>query len=239
MRAGNGCPREIIIVDNASQNPLLELLEEMPLVHIVRNRTNRGVARARNQAMRLARGKAVCILDADTEPPDDLLNSLERVMFSHDDVGIVGPALCSERGELLESCRAFPTLPSKLGRRFPWLFRNTVRTSATAFPRSVDRPHEVDYVIGACQLIRAEAIRRIGFLDERIFYGPEDVDFCLRMWQNGYRVLFEPRVRVIHAEQRYTVRNPLSLLSLRHGMALTYFFLKHRYLFSRPPVRQS
>jgi hypothetical protein len=101
--------------------------------------------------------------------------------------------------------------------------------------RTVAQP--VDYVIGACQLIRSEVIRRIGLLDERMFYGPEDVDYCLRVWRAGWEVFYLPSAVVVHHEQRITRRRP-GVLTLRHGMAIAYYFWKHRYLWHRP-IRQA
>jgi GT2 family glycosyltransferase len=92
---------------------------------------------------------------------------------------------------------------------------------------------EVDYVIGACQLIRKAALDEVGLLDERIFYGPEDVDLCLRMQHAGWRVEYVPEAVVMHLERRVT-RKLLSTLTARHVYGLGYFFWKHRHLLTRP-----
>ena len=85
---------------------------------------------------------------------------------------------------------------------------------------------DVDYVLGACQLVRAEAL--VGVLDEAIFYGPEDEDLCLRLHEAGWRVLYEPAAVVVHRYRRMTVRAPLS----RQGRALVRgyarLFVRHR-----------
>ena len=62
----------------------------------------------------------------------------------------------------------------------------------------------VDYLIGACQFIRADIIKIIGFYDKNIFYGPEDIDFCLRVWKSGSKVYYYPDTSIIHFEQRIT-----------------------------------
>ncbi len=89
-------------------------------------------------------------------------------------------------------------------------------------------------MIGACQAIRREALGEVGVLDEVIFYGPEDVDLCLRMWRRGWRVLWDPGATIVHHEQRETRLRPLSPLMVRHAVALAYFFFKHRYLWRAP-----
>jgi GT2 family glycosyltransferase len=90
----------------------------------------------------------------------------------------------------------------------------------------------VDYVIGACQVIRKAALMDVGLLDEHIFYGPEDVDFCLRLQQAGWRVIYNPEAVVEHRERRVT-RSFFSQLGYRHIQGLAYYFWKHGYLFSR------
>jgi len=93
---------------------------------------------------------------------------------------------------------------------------------------------EVDYLIGACQVIRRELFDRVGLLDERIFYGPEDIDFCLRVRRAGWGIQWLHSVRIIHHEQRTTKRNPFSRISLRHYLALVYFFRKHGLNYMAP-----
>ena len=90
----------------------------------------------------------------------------------------------------------------------------------------------MDYVIGACQVIRRRALQEVGLLDERIFYGPEDVDICLRLQQAGWRVVYNPEAVVVHNERRLT-RSLRSGLTWKHLWALGYFFRKHGYLLSR------
>ena len=90
-------------------------------------------------------------------------------------------------------------------------------------------------MIGACQVIRRTALDEVGLLDERIFYGPEDVDLCLRMHRAGWQVEYVPDAVVMHLERRIT-RKLLSVLTARHVYGLGYFFWKHGYLLTRPTV---
>jgi GT2 family glycosyltransferase len=227
-------PREVILVDNASHNPSIDLLADQFPIIVIRNRRNRGVARARNQAMSVARGSYFFILDADTETPAGVLPELLALMDRNPRLGVISPALATEDGKVLHSCRRFPTVLTKLARRIPVpAARKQLEGEVYDLARRGE-PCLVDYLIGACQLIRKEATRETGFLDEGIFYGPEDVDFCLRMWRTGWGVLYYPRLKVIHLEQRFTFHHPLSLLSLIHLRSLAYYFRKHGYLFRAP-----
>jgi glycosyltransferase involved in cell wall biosynthesis len=150
---------------------------------------------------------------------------------------VVGPKLVYPDGRLQYSCRKFPTVPGKLLRVFPLALRRAVPWAADEEMVHLDRSHPqpVDYVIGACQLVRRDALESLDGLDERMFYGPEDVDLCLRAWQAGWEVQYLPQAVVIHAEQRRTHRQ-VDLLTLRHSRALAYYFWKHRYAWRRPRV---
>jgi GT2 family glycosyltransferase len=93
---------------------------------------------------------------------------------------------------------------------------------------SHDEIMKVDYLIGACQMIRRETLEEVGLLDENIFYGPEDVDFCLRVYQHGWNVYYFPHTKIIHYEQRLTKKKYLSSLSLRHLKGLIYLYWKYQ-----------
>jgi len=229
-------PTEVIVIDNGSSDDSLKIVEAMlPRARIVRNHTNLGVARARNQGLRLAIGEYVLFLDSDAELTPGSLSAMLRFMQGDIAVGIVGPKLVYLDGTVQFSCRRFPTLPGKLLRQLPHRVRRVIRWVVDEEMLDLDRtnPQPVDYVIGACQLIRREVIETAGPLDERMFYGPEDVDFCLRAWKARWEVYYVPLAVVVHHEQRITRRRP-GILTLKHGAALAYYFWKHRYLWRRP-----
>ena len=80
-------------------------------------------------------------------------------------------------------------------------------------------------------MVDRKAIRKVGLLDEHIFYAPEDVDYCLRMWLNGYKVVYNPTAEVIHYTQR--VSHKSKKLAILHAEGLLYYFWKYKYLFSK------
>ena len=224
---------EVIVVDNGSRDASCTLIEtQWPAVRLTRNMENRGVAVARNQGIRLARGKYVLLLDDDTVVQAGALDRLTRYMEDTPEVGLCGPRLVAPDGTLQLSCRRFPTLTDKLARCLP----SAAAGKMTRVAEMADWDHRmvraVDYVIGACQLIRRCALRQVGLLDERIFYGPEDIDMCLRLRQAGWQVVYHPQAVVTHHERRLT-RSPCAGLTWRHLWALGYFFRKHGYLLSR------
>lgn len=226
-----GVRYEVIVVDNASADGTAEMVTaEFPNVRLVRNTENRGVAPARNQAYKLATARYIMSIDADMLLTENSLKKLTEFMDAHPEVGLCGAKLVSPTGELQPSCRRFPTPFTQLLRRLPQI-RPIRSIPALRYHemRDWDRREirEVDYVIGACQFIRRRAMEKVGMLDEAIFYGPEDVDYCLRMKRAGWKVYYFPHTSIIHYEQRATKRNLFSILSLRHLIGVIYLYRKY------------
>jgi hypothetical protein len=226
-------PFEVIVVDNGSRDDTLAILRhQYPWVRLMRNRTNRGVAPARNQGLRSARGEYLIILDDDTVVQPDALDRLIAYMETHCEVGLCGPQLTNFEGRYHLSCRLFPTLSYKFVRRLPFEFARSMTRAVEMADWDHATIREVDYMIGACQVIRSSALAEVGLLDEHIFYGPEDVDFCLRLHQSGWHVVYNPEAVVMHRERRVT-RSLFSFLGYQHMRGLVYYFWKHGYWFSR------
>lgn len=224
---------EVIVVDNGSRGKTPAALRfAFPWMQLVINRRNRGVAPGRNQGMQLTRGEYIILLDDDTVVPPETFDRLLAYMDGHPEVGLCGPKLLDSEGRLQLTCRLFPTLGDKLARQLPFAFARRMRQEAELEDWDHQTIREVDYVIGACQVIRRTALAAVGLLDERIFYGPEDVDLCLRLRQAGWKVVYNPEAVVLHKERR-VARSFFSALSWRHFWGLSYYFWKHGYLFSR------
>ena len=224
---------EVIVVDNGSQDQTCAVVRETrPDAQMLCNPENRGVAPARNQGIRLAQGEYVLILDDDTVVRPGALDCLIRYMGEHPEAGLCGPKLIGADGELQLSCRRFPTLIDKLARRLPSAAARKVTRTVEMADWDHQTIRQMDYVIGACQIIRRRALQEVGLFDERIFYGPEDVDICLRLRQAGWSVVYNPEAVIVHEERRMT-RSPGSGLVWKHICGLGYYFWKHGYLLSR------
>jgi hypothetical protein len=228
-----GVASETIVVDNGSRDGTAELLAGRADLVVLRNARNRGVAAGRNRGMGAARGEFVALLDVDAEPEPGAFATLVAHLRAAPGVALVGPKLVGPDGRLQYSCRRFPTVLDKLLRRLPQRWGRAVADDVELRWWDHASVRDVDYVIGACQVIRRSALAQVGLLDERIFYGPEDVDLCLRLHRAGWRVLYVPQAVVTHLERRVT-RKLLSTLTLRHVHGLGYYFWKHRYLITRP-----
>ena len=236
-RAVQGLKYELIVVDNGSRDGVLQLLADMfPQVLVIKNSKNRGVAPARNQGLAVARGRYIWLLDVDTRILDGNVKELIGFMNCNPQVGLAGCKLVYPDGLLQHSCRKFPTVPSKMLRRAPAQFLESWRAKEYYTLPAIVSPQEVDYVIGACQLIRRESLEQIGYLDDSIFYGPEDVDYCLRLWKAGWKVVYYPKISLVHFEQRITKKSLLTGTTWKHSAALLHYFTKHGYWLSRNKV---
>lgn len=229
LRQGTLVPNEIIVVDNGSTDQTRAVLaRQFPAVRVIENTHNRGVAPARNQGLTVARGAYLLVLDDDTVVHPDALARLVSVLDTNPTVAVCGPQLLDSVSQPLDRDQSFPTLWHKARR---WRGTNLQNEHSSGNGVS-GRLQEVDYVIGACHIIRRAALDEVGPYDEHIFYGPEDIDFCLRLHQAGWRVVCEPAARVIHAEQRIA-RSVWSAIGRKHAAGLWYYFWKHRYGLSR------
>jgi len=227
---------EVIVVDNASTDGTAGMVRrEYPGAILLRNGRNIGLP-ARNQGLCIARGEFLLLLDADTVVQPGSIETLAQYLRTHPDVGLAAARLTDEDGNLQYTCHKFPTLVTKALRRYRFAWAERLLREAEFRDWDHASIREVDYVTGACQMIRREAYEKVGPIDGRIFYGPEDVDYCLRMWQAGYKVVYNPEAVIVHAERRITTKSWFRRTTWEHVKGLAYYFLKHKYLLSRERV---
>lgn len=220
---------ESIVVDNGSSDGTVEAVRErFPGTDIVALPTNEGVP-ARNHGLRRARGRFRMFLDSDALLTPGALRTMVDVLENDPSVGLIGPKLIYPDGRLQLSTRRYPPLLLPILRRPPLgkYFDDgpTVRRHLMADDSHDSRRH-VEYVLGACQIFRAEAQARAGEIDSHIWYGPDDADWCFAIREAGWRVLYVPDAEIIHVYRRSSVGNPLSKLALRQLFAHFYFQAK-------------
>jgi GT2 family glycosyltransferase len=232
-----GLDYEIIVADNGSTDDTQGLLRAFGQALGARLLTldlgrNTGTTYSRNRALERARGRFFCVLDSDAEILGDLAPAL-ALLTAFPEVGILGPAIRLPDGSLYNSVKMLPTLGDKLW-KLPGIFLRRPTVNHDWYP---DFPFAhircVHSAISCCWLLRRDAWRRIGPLDERIFYAPEDVDYCLRAWRSGLAVVYFPRLEVLHHTRHISHRRPLSATAISHFKGLIYYLAKHGYWFSR------
>ncbi len=232
-------PWEIIAVDNASKDDTPQILREFEKsgeIKLIINDENRGTSAARNQAVKVATGEFLLFLDSDTEFNESVLPELFGVFKSNARAAIVAPAVVSSDGKIRKSFKKFPTLPVKLLKASPFGFLKKAGSLLEEYkPGEIASfPAAVDYCISACWLVSRQAMEKIGEFDEKIFYAPEDVDYCLRAALLKLETVYCPAVSIIHLEQRITYRNPA--IARKHWQGLKYFFRKHGFMLSRRKI---
>jgi GT2 family glycosyltransferase len=229
-RAPQDMTVEIIVVDNGSTDGTLEMLRsDYPHVRVIENTANVGFARANNQGLGISRGRYVLLLNSDAFLRGPALARLVDFMAAHPQAGAAGPRLYYEDDSLQRSCTSFPTLVTEfyaavgLDRLFP---RSPLfgRYRMTYWDMRDER--QVDVVMGACLIIRRDALDHIGALDERFFFTSEEVDWCYRLCRAGWRVYFVPDAEATHLWGGTSRVLPVqTLVQLYHNRLL--FFRKH------------
>lgn len=193
---------EVFVVDNASHDGTQEMVKnDFPFAQIITNSDNKGFARANNQAIKMARGQFILLLNPDTEVTSGSLDILINYLKDHPSVGIAGPSLLNTDGSSQPSVRSFPTLGSlsmvflKLHRLFPKT-RSIRKLLKDDFDYSMDG--KVDQIMGASFLIRKEVVKKIGLLDEEFFIWFEEVDYCKRTYNKGWEVWYVAKAKIVH-----------------------------------------
>lgn len=217
---------EVIVVDNGSVDGTAEMVEtRYGNVVLIKSEYNRGVAAGRNFGLRRARGKYLMILDNDTIASAETVRSLAAYLAANPDVGLLAPRLISPNGTVQTSFKPYPGIISKISN----IIRGRDRSSVAAtYPTE---PYEPFYVIGAAQMFPTEIYALSGGLDENIFFGPEDADFCMAVRSLGKKVVYLPSLTIVHDWQRATSRRLLSKGAFTHLRGLVYFYKKHRRWF--------
>lgn len=184
------CSYEVIIVDNASTDGTKPFLETLGGdVQVITNPKNLGFAKACNQGAAAARGKYVMFLNNDTIPQPGWLDPLIQEMEADPQVAVVGSQLLFPDGKVQHAGVVF----SRTYEEPYHLFSG----SSSDIP-GIQRRREMQAVTAACMLVRKDQFERVGGFDEEFLNGFEDVDFCLRIRENGMKVIYQPRSLVVH-----------------------------------------
>ncbi|MBN2003328.1 MAG: glycosyltransferase family 2 protein [Anaerolineae bacterium] len=194
---------EVIVVDNASQDDSVAMVrQEFPQVHLIVNSQNHGYGAANNRGLAIASGEFVLVLNPDIEALDDALPRLVSCAQAQPDAGMLGPHLLWPDGKTQSSRRRFPTLPV--------LFLESTWYEALAPRKLLQRYYvqdqtdtasqDVDWITGAAMLTRRAVIASVGGFDEGFFMYSEELDWCRRVKEAGWRVSYCPDAHIVHHE---------------------------------------
>lgn len=218
---------EVIVVDNASADGSVGMVwRRFPWVRVLANQENLGFTRANNQGLAISRGRYLLFLNPDTEVARDALSIILRYAEDHPSVGIIGPQLCYGDGSLQSSRRRFPTLAtlfleSTLLQR--WFPENRILHRYYMLDRPDDVESSVDWVVGACMLVRQAVLDQIGGFDPGFFMYCEELDLCRRAKHAGWQVVYLPSAVVVHHEGKSSEQ----VVAARH---IRFFTSRVRYV---------
>lgn len=220
----------VVVVDNHSlDGGCDQIAAQYPSVTLIRNAENGGYAKAVNQAIREFNSDYILVLNPDIEVTPGAIKTMLAFMTKTPDAGIVGGKLLNPDGTLQHSCRTFYTLPVLLLRR-TFLGKLFPNSTLIAHHLMLDWDHnsvrEVDWMLGACLMIRRDALKEVGLMDERFFLYFEDVDWCYRMKKGGWKVYYLPEARMIHHHQRHSAKGVLNKTKLYHLTSMLHFYAK-------------
>lgn len=231
QRAIKNIDTEVIVVDNHSVDGSCAMVrEKFPWVQLIANHENVGFSRANNQAIRIAKGEYILLLNPDTVVQEDTFIKCIEFMDTHPDGGALGVKMIDGKGRFLpESKRALPT---------PWVAFYKIFGLARLFPKyktfgryhltylHPDQIHEVEILSGAFMFIRRKVLDKIGLLDETFFMYGEDIDLSYRIIQAGYKNYYFPHTSIIHYKGESTKKGSLNYVLVFY-QAMIIFAQKH------------
>lgn len=235
---------EIIVVDNKSHDNSVALLRsDYPEVNVIDNQRNAGLAAGVNTALKVARGKYLLLLNPDIIALPGSIATLLNFLEKHSVVGVAGGQLLSPNGKIQYSCFRFYRLSTIIYRRtFLGSTSRGKQAIGDFLMKDFDHRHvrDVDWLMGSCLMLRASAVAAVGGMDERFFLYFEDVDWCRRLWQGGWRVTYVPDAQFSHFHQRSSRRGALGGIitnwaTREHIRSAIKYFRKYQGL---PPPRQ-
>ncbi len=232
-----GIESEIIVVDNDSDDGSVEMMrEKFPDVDLVASDINMGFARANNVALKRATGKFLLLINPDTIVQEDTCRVMLDFLIAHPDVGLAGCKILNPDGTFQLACRrSFPT---------PWVALTKISGMSSLFPGSrmfgkynltylnPDELYEVDALSGSFMMMARVAYEAVGDLDESFFMYGEDLDWCYRTIQAGFKVYYVPATTIIHFKGESTRRSNIDEIRVFYR-AMQLFVEKH---FSRSVV---
>lgn len=218
---------EIFVIDNASSDGSVEMVRALfPEVILLANQRNRGFAAANNQAIRLAAGRYVILLNPDTVIHRGALETMVQFMDGRPEAGVIGCKLLNADGSVQHSIRRFPTFSvalhdsTILGRLS--LFRERV-SDFKMKDFTFDSVTEVDATCGAALLVRKDLLGEVGPLDEGYFIFIEEMDLCRRIRARGHKIYFVPDAVITHLGGESRRQNSNELVMVGQRSLMRYF----------------
>lgn len=231
LKASEQINCEIFVVDNNSVDGSVTLIKEkFPQIKLIENKTNTGFSVANNQAIRVAQGEYILLLNPDTVVQEDTFTKVLDFMDSHAEAGGLGVKMLDGQGNFApESKRGLPTPKVAFYKMFGFakFFPNSKKFGKyhlTYLPEN--EISEIEVLSGAFMLMRKSVLDKIGLLDETFFMYGEDIDLSYRITLAGYKNYYFPHTQIIHYKGESTKRNSLNYVLIFYK-AMAIFSKKH------------
>lgn len=237
----NDSKSEIIVVDNASTDDSLDIVESQNAIcsriKLIKNKTNLGFSTACNIGTNAAKGKFLFYLNPDCKIKAHTIIRLINCLEVHPKAGMVGGLILNDdhteqaggRRAIPTPWRAFVRISglSILSNRYPRLFSDFLLYN----DELPDTPIELEAISGACMMVRREALEDVGMMDEKYFMHCEDIDWCMRFRQNGWNIMFVPDAVLYHAKGVCSKARPIFVEWCKHKGMIRFYnkFLYHQY----------
>lgn len=197
----DGLELDVIVVDSASADGTVAMVEnEFPQVNVLAQAKNVGFARGNNIGIAAATAPNILLLNPDTEVVGNALSEMVAFLEQNNDVGIVGSELLNRDMTHQSSRRRFPTVWT-LFFESTWLQRVAPKSILRRYYMWETADHtttDCDWVSGACMLTRRDVIEQVGGFDEAYFMYSEEMDWCRRIKDVGWRIVYYPAAKIIH-----------------------------------------
>lgn len=231
LKASQNLEVEIFVVDNNSVDGSVSLIrEKFPQVYLISNKTNTGFSVANNQALRMAKGEYVLLLNPDTVVQEDTFTKVLSFMDAHPEAGGLGVKMLDGQGNFApESKRGLPTPAVAFYKMFGLSkllpkSKKFGKYHLTYLPEN--EINEIEVISGAFMLMRKSVLDKIGLLDETFFMYGEDIDLSYRITQAGYKNYYFPETQIIHYKGESTRRSSLNYVLIFYK-AMAIFSRKH------------
>jgi N-acetylglucosaminyl-diphospho-decaprenol L-rhamnosyltransferase len=218
---------DVVVVDNRSEDgSIVTLAVADPAVRVLKMSRNLGFGSAANRGVAVTSAPYVLVLNPDTVVEPGLVKALLAALDHDRSLGIVGPRIDNTDGSLYPSGRQFPNLVDAVGHAF--LVDLVPGNPFTRRYRMLDwdrrEARRVDWVSGACFLVRRDAFDAVGGFDEAYFMYLEEVDLCWRLGRAGWAAGYEPSARVMHVQGVSTARAPYRMVVAHHRSMLRFWW---------------
>ncbi len=223
---------EIFLIDNGSRDNSVKIAKSLKSnkIKIITFKKNYGTTISRNTGLKkIENTDYVCILDSDTIVNEDAFKIMIDYLDSHENAGIVGPSMENDKGDKQIPYRKFPTWKIKLLKACPIKSISKKGELIENYdPKSITDTFSCDYLISACWLMRYSTYKKLGDLDEKIFYSPEDVEYCMRARMKGFDIVHLRKAKIIHLYQRISKKKLISKANITHFIGIGYVLRKYK-----------